>query len=126
MKTLIAIAAGGALGAVSRHLVGKWIGILFGTGFPWGILTVNVLGCVALGVLVEVMTLVWSPSIEMRAFLIVGFLSAFTTFSTFSLDVAVLHGRGEMLLAGGYIVGSVALSIGGFFAGMQLSRMVLQ
>ena len=126
MKTVLAIAAGGALGAVARYYVSIGTGVALGTAFPWGTLFVNIIGCFAMGVLVELMAITWSPSAELRAFLTVGILGALTTFSAFSLDVALLHGRGEMLLGGIYILASVAASLGGVFGGMSLVRMVLQ
>ena len=95
----MAIALGGALGAVARHFISHWSVVALGNGFPWGTLTVNVVGCFALGVVVEVMALVWSPPAEWRAFLTVGVLGAFTTFSAFALDISILHERGEMLQA---------------------------
>ncbi len=126
MKTVMAIALGGAFGAVARHFIERWSSFVLGDGFPWGTLTVNVVGCFAMGVLVELMALAWSPSIEMRAFLTVGILGALTTFSTFSLDIAVLHGRGETLLAASYVLVSVVASIVAIFAGLALMRAVLQ
>ena len=85
MKLLLAIAAGGALGALGRHFMMVQVGHWFGTGFPLGTIVVNVLGSFTLGVLIELMALVWSPSMEIRAFLTIGALGAFTTFSTFSM-----------------------------------------
>ena len=126
MKTVMAIALGGALGAVARHFISHWSVVALGNGFPWGTLTVNVVGCFALGVVVEVMALVWSPAAEWRAFLTVGVLGAFTTFSAFGLDISILHGRGEMLQAILYVTVSVAGSIAAIFAGMSLTRAVLQ
>ena len=126
MKTVMAIALGGALGAVARHFISHWSVVALGNGFPWGTLTVNVVGCFALGVVVEVMALVWSPAAEWRAFLTVGVLGAFTTFSTFALDISILHERGEMLQAILYVTVSVAGSIAAIFAGMSLTRAVLQ
>ena len=86
---ILAVAAGGALGAVARFLVSSGTGYLFGYGFPFGTLIVNVLGSFALGVLIQVTAFAWSPSAEVRAFVVVGVLGAFTTFSTFSLDVLI-------------------------------------
>ena len=126
MKTVMAIALGGALGAVARHFISHWSVVVVGKGFPWGTLTVNVVGCFALGVMVEVMALVWSPAADWRAFLTVGLLGAFTTFSAFALDISILHERGEMLQAILYITVSVAGSIAAIFAGMSLTRAVLQ
>ena len=126
MKTVMAIALGGALGAVARHFISHWSVVALGNGFPWGTLTVNVVGCFALGVVVEVMALVWSPAAEWRAFLTVGVLGAFTTFSAFALDISILHERGEMLQAILYVTVSVAGSIAAIFAGISLTRAVLQ
>ena len=126
MKTVLAIAAGGALGAVARYYVSIGTGVLLGTAFPWGTLVVNLIGCFAMGVLMELMAITWSPSAELRAFLTVGILGALTTFSAFTLDVALLHGHGQMLLGGVYIFASVAASLGGVFGGMSLIRMVFQ
>lgn len=126
MKTILAIAAGGALGAVARYYVNIGTGVLLGTAFPWGTLVVNLIGCFAMGVLLELMAITWSPSAELHAFLTVGILGALTTFSAFTLDVVLLYGRGEMLLGGVYIFASVAASLGGVIGGMSLIRMVLQ
>ena len=124
MKVLLAIAAGGAIGALARHFVNNQITHWLGDGFPWGILIANVVGSFAMGVLAESMALAWSPSQELRAFLIVGLLGAFTTFSTFSLQVALLYERGQMMLAAGYVASSVVFAVGGLFAGLALVRAV--
>ena len=99
MNLVIAIALGGAVGAVARHYVGAQMLRLLGDGFPWGTLTVNVVGSFAMGALVEIMALRWNVGPELRAFMTVGILGAFTTFSTFSLDFAVLTERGALGLA---------------------------
>lgn len=123
MTTVIAIAAGGALGALARHFLAGWVSSLAGGGFPWGIFVANVLGSFLMGVLVEVFARVGAPFAEARAFLAVGMLGAFTTFSTFSLDVVLLIERGQLLLAGVYAVGSVVLAVGGLYLGMALVRL---
>ena len=125
MKLVIAIAAGGAVGAVARHFFAAKVMSLAGAGFPWGILCVNVLGSFAMGCLVEAMAIAWSPGPAVRAFLVVGFLGAFTTFSAFSMDVALLYERGQLLAAGLYVSASVALSVGALFLGLYLVRLAL-
>ncbi|MBF0332257.1 MAG: fluoride efflux transporter CrcB [Alphaproteobacteria bacterium] len=125
LKVIAAVAAGGAAGSVLRHLTMARIGAHLGTDFPWGTLAVNVLGSFVMGVLVEVMALVWSTSQEVRALLTVGVLGGFTTFSTFSLDVATLIGRGQHGLAAGYAVASVVASVGGLFLGLGVVRQVM-
>ncbi len=125
MKLVLAIALGGAIGAVGRHYVSVAMTLMLGHGFPWGTLVVNVTGSFLMGALIETMALVWSPSAEMRALLTVGVLGAFTTFSTFSLDVATLYERGATLQLAAYIVASVAVSILALFAGLRVMRLVL-
>ncbi len=122
---LAAVALGGALGAVGRYLVMSAVALWFGLSFPWGTLTVNVVGSFAMGALIEISALAWSPSPEVRALLAVGVLGAFTTFSTFSLDVVALIGRGAHTAAGAYIALSVVLSIAALYAGLQLFRSLL-
>ncbi len=125
MKTLLTVAGGGALGAVARYLVFVAAGHILGAGFPYGTLIVNVVGSFAMGALTEIMALVWSASMQTRLFLVVGFLGAFTTFSTFSLDVAVLYERGRLFLCALYIGASVFCSIGALFLGMWVFRRLL-
>ncbi|SMF43138.1 camphor resistance protein CrcB [Tistlia consotensis] len=124
LPLLLAIAAGGAVGALGRHFAAGQAMKLLGTGFPWGTLLVNVLGSFIMGVLIEVFARFFHPSQELRAFLVVGLLGAFTTFSTFSLDVGLLHGRGELGLAALYVIVSVSLSIAALFFGFWLIRNV--
>ncbi|MDJ0935815.1 MAG: fluoride efflux transporter CrcB [Kiloniellales bacterium] len=122
---LLAVAAGGAVGAVGRYLVVSAVGHIFGTGFPLGTIVVNVVGSFVLGALIEALALVWSPSPELRAMVVVGVLGAFTTFSTFSMDVVLLYERGALGQVALYIGASVILSIGAFFLGLSLLRSAL-
>lgn len=119
---LLAVAVGGALGSVTRHMLAGRIMAWLGSGFPWGIFIVNVLGGFVMGALVEAMALRWSLSPEWRAFLTVGVLGGFTTFSSFSLDTVLLMQRGDYALAAVYVIGSVALSVGALFGAMMLVR----
>jgi len=125
MKALLAVAGGGALGAVVRYLVFIAAGHLLGAAFPFGTLIVNVAGSFAMGALTESMALVWSASTQTRLFLVVGFLGAFTTFSTFSLDFVALYERGRLLLCALYVGASVVCSIGALFFGMWVFRRLL-
>lgn len=122
---VFSVAAGGALGSVARYLTMILIGQWFGTGFPYGTLVVNILGSFVMGVLVELGALVWSTSLEMRAFLTVGILGGFTTFSTFSLDVVVLVERHDLAGAVIYVTASVLLSVAGLFGAMGLIRAMM-
>ena len=126
MKTVLAIAVGGSLGALARYYFSIGAAKIFGTAFPWGTLLENFIGCFVMGILAALMDKFWMPSAEIKAFLTIGFLGAFTTFSAFSLDFALLHERGELLVGGLYILASVIASIGGIFLGMLLIRLISQ
>lgn len=125
MKVIAYIAAGGAIGALARHFLAAQIGHWLGHGFPWAILLVNIIGSFVLGALIEIFALAWSPSHELNAMIVVGMLGAFTTFSTFSMDVVLLYERGRVLQAALYVGASVALAVVAFFLAMRLVRMVL-
>jgi CrcB protein len=113
---------GGGIGAALRHGVSLLAARLVGTGFPAGTLTVNVLGSLIMGVLAAWFTFKGDASQHWRLFLATGVLGGFTTFSSFSLDVAVLYERGAFGLATVYVIASVVLSVAGLFAGLALVR----
>jgi len=122
---LAAVAAGGAVGSAARYIVTVLIQRTFGTGFPWWTMSVNVTGSFIMGVIVTSIALRWSVGQVGQAFLMIGILGGFTTFSAFSLDVATLVERNATAAAGGYVLTSVVLSIGALFGGMALTRAVL-
>ena len=113
---------GGAAGALLRYWVSNGSYILFGRGFPYGTLTVNVVGSLAMGILYVILVERVEASAEWRAGLIVGLLGAFTTFSTFSMDTINLIENGEQLKAGLNMLLSVALCVFGCWMGMLAAR----
>ncbi|MBV9694765.1 MAG: fluoride efflux transporter CrcB, partial [Alphaproteobacteria bacterium] len=115
---------GGALGSMLRYLVAGAVQSSAWSGFPWGIFFVNVSGGLAMGVIVELSALKLQIAPELRAFLTVGILGGYTTFSTFSLDSVLLIERGAYGAAAAYIVGSTLLSILALFAGLWLVRVL--
>lgn len=121
----MAVALGGALGASGRYFFAAQALRLMGPGFPWGTLGVNILGSLAMGVLVEALALRFSASPELRVFLVTGLLGGFTTFSAFSLDVSLMMQKGEMLSTGLYVAASVGGSVLALFFGLWIARMVL-
>ena len=121
---ILAIGLGGALGAVSRHFLAAWIARITGHGFPWGIMVVNILGSFIMGLLITYLSHHFNTTPELRAFIVVGLLGGFTTFSTFSLETVLLIERGQMAEAAGYVTGSVVLAVSGLFAGMWLGRII--
>ena len=125
MKLLLFVAAGGAVGSVGRYLTMSLVGQGLGIQYPFGTLVVNVLGAFFLGSLVEIMALAWSPSEEIRAFMAIGLLGGFTTFSTFSMDMFYLMESGHTLGTGIYVASSVMFSVLAFKGGLVLFRYFL-
>ncbi|MBC6405155.1 MAG: fluoride efflux transporter CrcB [Rhodospirillales bacterium] len=124
--TLAAIAAGGAVGASFRYLLGIAMTHWFGSGFPWGTFTTNILGALLMGSFIALMLRFEVRDPAVQAFLTTGLLGGFTTFSTFSLEMVLLFERNQHLLAAVYAVSSVILCVGGVFLMMWLLRPALQ
>ena len=113
---------GGGVGAALRHGFNLVLARLLGTAFPYATLFEKVTGSIAIGFLVAFLAFKSGIPQHWQLFLTTGILGGYTTFSTFSLDVALLYERGELGLASFYVLLSVALSIGGLFAGLALVR----
>jgi CrcB protein len=122
MRSSLIIFVGAGVGGVLRHLLNAWIMRLAGLEFPLGILTINVIGSTAMGLVAGWFAFKGQAPQDVRLFLTTGILGGFTTFSAFSLDAASLYERGQLGLAVVYVVASVALSVGGLFAGMWTMR----
>ncbi|HRN89423.1 fluoride efflux transporter CrcB [Hyphomicrobium sp.] len=125
MHTSVIVFIGAGLGGLLRHIMNSAITGLTGAGFPYGILTINVLGSTAMGLLAGWLAFRGEAPAELRLFLATGLLGGFTTFSAFSMDTALLIERGETGLAAIYVGTSVALSVIGLFAGLWAMRAVL-
>ena len=122
MNQTIAIAAGGALGALLRYWVSHGVYAVLGRGFPYGTLAVNVLGSLAMGYLFIVMTERTALGAEWRAFALIGLLGAFTTFSTFSIETFNLIEQADYLKAGLNMVISVAACLFAAWIGVMIGR----
>jgi len=125
MTNLLLVAAGGAIGASLRHLSGIAAVRLFGAGFPWGTLLVNILGSFIMGLFIAWMVKKTGISNDVRLFVATGVLGGFTTFSAFSLDVANMVERGAMSTAFIYIAASVVISLSAVFIGLWFGRSFL-
>ena len=125
MSTYIAIAFGGAIGAVSRYWLYSAVQRLHDSGFPLGTFVVNVLGSFLIGVFFVLLAEKAQIAEQWRPVIVVGFLGGLTTFSTFSLDALLLFEQGHYNTALFYIISSVALCLIAAFAGMQITRVML-
>lgn len=125
MTHTLLVACGGAFGAALRHLTNSAAMRLLGPNYPWGTLTVNILGSFVMGLIVELVARRLGASTEMRLFLATGVLGGYTTFSAFSLDTILMWERGAVASAFGYVVLSVVLSLAALVGGLALGRALL-
>ena len=126
MKSYLLVFLGAGIGGALRHGVNVGCARVCGMAFPWGTLTVNVLGSFLMGALAGWLAFKanegWSQ--PLRLFLTTGILGGFTTFSAFSLDAVLIWERGQNGLAATYVAASVLLSIAGLVAGLGLARTI--
>jgi CrcB protein len=118
---LLVVGAGGSLGAISRYAVGLLAVRFAGTGYPWGTLVVNLLGCLLIGVALELAGRGPLAAIPARLFFVTGFLGAFTTFSTFAVET-IVAGRTSSGVAAANLLAHNAAGLLLALAGIALVR----
>jgi CrcB protein len=119
---ILAVAFGGALGAMARMGLGGFIDRRIPEHFPWDTMIVNIIGCVLYGIIwFEIDKRVGLP-VELKPFLITGFLGAFTTFSTFAYNSAMLMEKGQYTFAVANIVAHDVFGLLAIFAGRAISK----
>lgn len=121
--SLFLVAIGGALGAMARFGVSRWLDDPAGSGIPLATLSVNVVGAFALGLLLAATRAETAASEQLRLFLALGFLGSFTTFSTFSAELVRLAEGGTWLRSTAYAGVSVGLAVFGVVAGLRLGAL---
>jgi CrcB protein len=120
LQAFLIVFLGAGIGGALRHGVNLLAARLFGTGFPFGTLIVNVTGSFVMGLIIAWLALRGQSSQAIRLLLTTGVLGGYTTFSTFSLDTMLLVGRGQAAWAAAYVIVSVVASIGAVYVGYLL------
>lgn len=123
MKAILLVATGGALGSVARYLLSGWVAhFAVASRFPWGTFAVNTIGCLIAGLAVGFLLRADAMGADARVFVFAGLLGGFTTFSAFGVETMALMRKGEMLVAGANIVGSVTVALAALWLGMVLAQ----
>ncbi len=125
MLTLALVGVGGLIGASSRYAVGRWVNDMAGNpAFPYGTLAVNVIGCLLIGVLAGLVATRNIIGVDTRAFLIVGVLGGFTTYSAFGLETVDLIRRGEFFVGLSNVVLQITLGLAAVWVGLKIADSV--
>ncbi len=124
MNKWLLLAAGGILGTIARYLLSGASSRWFGAGFSWGTMAVNLVGCFAIGFLALLADKKLLLGPDMRLFLMTGFLGAFTTFSALIYESWGFIEKGQMLLAGTNLLGSVVLGLAAFWLGLAVASIL--
>ena len=120
----IAVAVGGALGSIARYALSPWIFDISSHKFPYATLAVNVLGSFFMGILFVIIVEKAALPTEMRSLLMIGFIGAFTTFSTFSLDALGLWQNGHIFMSVVYMLATVILCLIAISSAIWLTRLL--
>jgi CrcB protein len=121
---LLLIAAAGGLGTLARYGLAGAVQNLAGRTFPWGTVVVNVLGCFVFGALWSAMQDRLAVSVQMRQIVLVGFMGAFTTFSTFVFETGQLTRDAQWIMAAGNLALQNGVGLAALFAGLTLGRLL--
>lgn len=124
MKNLVYVFLGGGFGASLRYWLSGLIPRWAGTDFPYGILSINVIGCFFIGLLMTAFEERFRIDASLRVFLTFGILGGFTTFSTFSYETIAMMRDGELIKASLYIFLSIALGLGGTHIGSLVGELI--
>lgn len=121
IKNLLLVGLGGGLGSMARYLCQRWFAIYYPSSFPWGTFTVNITGCLLIGIFWGLTFKSFAATESWKLFLMTGICGGFTTFSAFTLEGNFLREQ-KLLLFFSYIGASVILGLIATYAGMKITR----
>ena len=124
MENILVIGTGGFFGAISRYAVAFWIGERWGRSFPLGTLVINVSGSFLIGLLMYLLSEKLLANPLWRSLLVLGFLGAYTTFSTFEYETGGLVRDGELLFAAINVTASVFIGFAALKVGELIARII--
>lgn len=124
MVTYVMLAIGGALGTIARYEISRFVQARVPGDHPWGTLFVNVSGCLVMGMATALLNERFPESAHWRYLVMIGFLGAYTTFSTFALDAFRAHTNGAWLIGGTYVIASVVVGYLALWAGVAIGRSI--
>jgi fluoride exporter len=124
LKNCLIIGAGGFVGAITRYYLALWISRIWGRNFPLGTFVINITGSFLIGLVMALLLERFAAPPFWRLLLVVGFLGAYTTFSTFEYETGGLVQDGEMLLAALYVISSVLAGFIALRSGQMLARIL--
>lgn len=125
MNKVLLIGMGSGIGGMLRYLLSSFVHIFFSKSFPYGTLVVNSVGCFLMGFLFVVMLEFFDSNEHFHAFLLIGLLGGFTTFSSFSIETFRLFENGQLIHAFANVMGSILLCLGLTWLGIILAKQVV-
>ena len=124
MSKIWILSLSGAAGTLARYALGGFAHQIFGSNFPYGTLIVNLCGCLAIGFLATLFESKWALAPEWRIAIFIGFIGAFTTYSSFAYETWALFKDGQWLFAAFNTFGSLILGFAALFVGVVVARMI--
>ena len=122
IKHVLLVGLGGGLGSMARYLCQRWFSVQYMHSFPWGTFTVNIAGCLLIGLLWGISFRTFESNESWKLFLMAGICGGFTTFSAFTLEGIGLIRENKWGLFFAYVAGSVLLGLLATFIGMKITR----
>lgn len=122
IKNVLLVGLGGGIGSICRYAFQRWATYLYPHSFPWGTFGVNMIGCLAIGIIWGISLRSFAANEQLKLLLMTGFCGGFTTFSAFTLEGIGLIREQKLFLFFSYVIASVTIGLLFTYAGMKLIR----